>query len=166
MEDLNLLMPDVWKLWLVAGIAFMLMEGITPIMFAFFFAGLGALATALICYFHSTTAASLTQQLLVFSAMSLLSLLFIRPRTLRFIHRNGIRLDGPDVLIGKQAKALTNLQRNGIETGKVQFEGTEWSAFPIEDSPDIPSGSVVEVARVEGLTLYVKLVQTSKEFGG
>ncbi|MCL2147503.1 MAG: NfeD family protein [Synergistaceae bacterium] len=159
MDSLYQLVDEVWKLWLVAGIVFMLIEGLTPGIFSFFFVGLGAFATALICYYHSATAENITQQLLIFSAMSLLSLLLLRPRVLRFIHRNEIQLDGPGMFIGKRAKALTNLQNNGIETGKVQFEGTEWSAFPIEGSPDIPPGSIVEVVRVEGLVLHVRLVQ-------
>jgi membrane protein implicated in regulation of membrane protease activity len=166
MDVLFQYLADAWKNWLVIGIAFMMIEGFTPGSFSFFLIGLGAFVTSVICYFFITIAANLTQQFLIFSVMSLFSLLLLRPRFLSFIQRNEIKLDGPGVFLGKRAKALTNLYRNGIETGKVLFEGTEWPALPSDDSPDISLGSVVEIARMEGLTLYVKLVKTEYKQGG
>ena len=159
MDFLCQVFPEAWKLWLIAGIAFMISEGITAGTFSLFFGGVGALTTALICYFSSTVAANGTQQLLFFSSMSLLSLFLLRSRFLRLIH-NDIRLNGPEAFIGRQARARTNLRRNGLETGKVLFEGTEWSAVPSDDFYDIPAGSTVEVVKMDGLTLHVRLVQT------
>lgn len=151
---------EAWKLWLIVGIIFMLLEGLTPGSFSLFFAGLGALATALACYFSPFFTESVTKQLLFFSAMSLTSLLLLRPRVMRFIHRNETQFDGREAFIGKHAKALTNIQTCGIETGKVLFEGTEWAAIPSGDSPDILAGSVVEITQMEGLTLHVRHVQS------
>jgi membrane protein implicated in regulation of membrane protease activity len=152
---------EVWKIWLVVSIAFMIGEGLTAGSFSLFFAGLGALVTALICYLYPSVAESLTQQLLFFSAISLLSLFLMRPRILSFIHRNKTKLDGPEAFLGKRAKALTNLHKDGIDTGKVLFEGTEWPAASYI-SQEIPAGSTVEIAQIEGLTLHVKLVETER----
>ena len=162
MISLFLIFTEGWKIWLVIGIAFMIGEGLYAGTFALFFGGVGAFATALICYFSSTVAANGTQQLLIFSFISLFSLFLLRSRFLRLIH-NETLLDGPEAFMGKRAKVMTNLRGNGLETGKVLFEGTEWSAVPSDDSPEIPAGSTVEVVRMEGLTLRVKLVQTESK---
>ncbi|MCL1940742.1 MAG: NfeD family protein [Synergistaceae bacterium] len=164
MDYLFQFFAEGWKLWLVVSIAFMMCEGITPGAFSFFFGGLGALAAAAACYFSPSVAVSVTQQLLIFSAMSLFSLLLLRPKVMRFVHKK-TRPGDPEPFIGKRAKALTELRGNGIDTGKVQFEGTEWPAEPSEGSPDIPAGSAVEIVQIEGLTLRVRLVQaeTNKE---
>jgi len=121
--------------------------------------------TALMCYFFPNIAASWVQQLLTFSVMSLFSLFLLQPRFMRLVHK-GARSNGPGVLLGKQAKGMTDLRGSGLETGKVLFEGTEWSATPIDGSPDIPAGSMVEVVQMDGLTLRVKLVQPENKLGG
>ena len=158
MDSLYQIVNEAWKFWLIVGIALMIIEGINPGTFAIFFGGLGAFATAAICYYFPTIAASWTHQFLVFSALSLVSLLLMRPRLRRFIHSK-TRLD-EHAFIGKRAKALTYLRRNSLETGKVMFDGTEWQAVLSEDSPDIPIGGIVEIERMEGLTLQVRHIQT------
>ena len=160
MDLLNSIFTDAWIFWSVIGIALMLCEGITPGSFSLFFLGLGAFAASVACYFYPSVAVSGTQQLLIFSVMSVFSLLLIRPKIIRRIYsKNKSRQNAPEELLGKHAKALTNLSRNGVETGKALFEGTEWSAVPIEDSPDIPAGSTVTVVQMDGLTLKVKLTR-------
>ena len=163
MDLLNRIFTDAWILWSVIGIALMLCEGLTPGTFSLFFGGLGAFATSAVCYFYPSVAVSGTQQLLIFSAMSVFSLLLIRPKIIRRIYnKNKFKQNTLEELLGKHAKALTNLTRNRLETGKALFEGTEWSAVPIEDSPDIPAGSTVTVVQIDGLTLKVKLTRAEK----
>ena len=164
MDSLYQIVTEVWKLWLIIGIVLMIAEGINLGTFALFFGGLGAFATAATCYFSPTVAASWTQQLLFFSALSLTSLLLLRPRLRRLIH-NKTQLD-EHAFIGKRAKALTFLRKNSLETGRVLFDGTEWQAVLSENSPDIPVGGIVEIVQIEGLTLQVRLVQTEHKQGG
>jgi membrane protein implicated in regulation of membrane protease activity len=147
---------EIWKFWLVVGIVFLLAEGVTPGTFALFFGGVGALATAWGCYLFPALARRGTWQLLAFAAASLLSLFLLRPLILRLL-RSDVKLDGPDAFLGKQARVLSTLRKSGLETGRVLFEGAEWSAAPGEGCADeIPAGSVVEVIKVEGLTLRVR----------
>ena len=80
MDFLYDLLIEGWKLWLIVGIVFFFAEGSNPGTFAFFFGGLGALATALMCCFFPIIAKSGTWQLLIFAAASLLSLFLLRPR--------------------------------------------------------------------------------------
>lgn len=162
MDFLWLAFTESWKLWLVASIVFMIGEGFAAGTFSLFFGGVGALSTALVCYFFPSVAANGTQQIMIFSVMSLFSLLLLRSRILRLIYKE-TRLDGLKAFYGKRAKAQTDLSRNRSEAGKVLFDGTEWSATPVDNSPDIPAGSVVEIIQIEGLTLQVRLVQNEKE---
>ena len=153
-------MAEGWKLWVIVGIVFMIAEGMNLGTFSLFFGGIGAFATAVACYFFPDISANVTWQLLLFSAMSLFSLLLLRPRILRRIHKES-KLDG-EMFLGKQAKAMTILCKNDLKAGSVLFEGTEWAAVLSEDSPDIPSGSAVEIVQIEGLTLRVRLVQAGQ----
>ena len=136
----------------------MIGEGFVAGTFALFFGGVGALATALACYLFPSVSESGTQQLMIFSAMSLFSLVLLRHMILRHIHKE-TRLDGLKAFIGKRAKALTDLSMNHPETGKVLFDGTEWPATPTIDTPGIPAGSAVEIVQMDGLTFQVKLAQ-------
>lgn len=159
MEFIYEILLEGWKLWLIVGILFFLAEGVNAGTFALFFGGLGALTTALICYFSATVTESGTWQLLIFSGTSLLSLFFLRNRIMRALQIKG-SVDGPDTFPGKSARALSVLRKTGVDTGRVLFEGTEWRAVLSgeEGSPDeLPEGSVVRIDRIEGLTLYVSL---------
>ncbi|MDR2523882.1 MAG: NfeD family protein, partial [Synergistaceae bacterium] len=150
------LLTEGWKLWLIAGLAFFTAEGVNPGTFALFFGGLGALVTSLTCFFLPSVAESGTWQLLIFAGMSLCSLLLLRSRIARFTRKEA----EPDMFIGRQARALTVLRRNAAETGRVLFEGTEWTAALSSDAPDeIPQGHVVEAVKMEGLTVRVRPVQ-------
>ncbi|MDR1874464.1 MAG: NfeD family protein, partial [Synergistaceae bacterium] len=158
MDFLSQILTEGWKLWLIIGILFFVAEGLNAGTFALFFGGLGALTTALVCRLSPAVTGSGTQQLLIFAAMSLFSLFCLRSRIMRFI-QGDLRLDGPQAFLGRQARVLSVLRRNGPETGWALFEGTEWAAVPSEDAPEeIPPGSVVEVVKMEGLTLRVRPV--------
>ena len=159
MDVLYQALSEGWKLWLTIGIVFFVAEGINPGTFALFFGGVGALATAAVCYVFPPVAKSGTLQLLLFAAMSLSSLFFLRSRLVRLI-QNDTKLDGPDAYVGKQAKTLTVVRKSGLERGRILFDGTEWPAALGEDCPEeIPAGCTVEVVKVEGLTILVRPLQ-------
>ena len=159
MDFLYKLLTEGWKLWLIAGIAFFIAEGVNPGTFALFFGGLGALGTALACFFLPYVAESGTWQLLIFAAASLSSLLLLRPRIVRFTQKKAEPGD-LGVFTGRHARTLTVLRKNAAETGRVLFEGTEWPAALSSDAPDeIPEGRAVEVVKMEGLTVCVRPVR-------
>ena len=148
-------LTEGWKLWLIVGIVFFFAEGVNPGTFALFFGGAGALTTAAACRMFAAVAENGTYQLLIFAAMSVLSLLLLRPRIMRAV-QNEAKLDGPDAYVGKHAKTLTVLSQEG---GRILFEGTEWAAAPSEDClEEIPADSPVEVVKMEGLTIRVRPV--------
>ena len=160
MDFLYQVIGEGWKLWLSIGIIFFLAEGANPGTFALFFAGIGALTTAAACRVSPAVTGSGIYQLLIFAAMSLSSLVLLRRRILRSIQKNGAQLDGPEAYVGKHAKTITILGKDGLETGRILFEGTEWPAEPSEDcQEEIPAGSAVEVVKMEGLTIQVRPVR-------
>ena len=156
MDFLYQALGEGWKLWLIIAIIFFMAEGVNAGTFALFFGGVGALATAAACCVFPAVAESGMFQLLLFAAMSISSLLLLRPAILRFT-QSGEKLGGPDACVGKHAKALTVLNKDG---GRVLFDGTEWAAERAEDCVDeISPGSVVEVIKMDGLTLLVKPIK-------
>ena len=159
MDFLYQIFNEGWKLWLIVSIVFFFAEGVNPGTFALFFGGLGALATAAACCFFTDATQNVTWQLMIFAGMSLASFLLLRPCIARFIQR-GAKPDDLGAFLGKQARTLTVLRKNGLEMGRILFEGTEWAAAPSEDSSDeIPAGAVVEIVKMDGLTAWVKHVR-------
>ena len=142
-------------MWLIIGIILLLAEGVNPGTFAIFFGGVGALVTAAVCYVFPIVAESGSTQLLIFAAMSFSSLMLLRPWILR-LTPNKAKLDGCSAYMGKQAKTLTHLRKDGLKTGRVFFDGTEWPAVPSEEYDEIPAGSTVEIVKREGLTFHVR----------
>ena len=158
MDYLYQILAEGWKLWLIAGIVFFVAEGVNPGTFALFFGGLGALATAAACYLFTDVTQNGAWQLLIFAGMSLASFFLLRPSIARFTRR-GAKLDGGGAFLGKQARTLTVLRKNGLEMGRILFEGTEWAAVPSEASlGEIPAGAAVEIVKMDGLTAWVKRV--------
>jgi membrane-bound serine protease (ClpP class) len=80
---------------------------------------------------------------------------FVIERVVR-VHRRKVTT-GREELVGKTAIARTDLS----PSGQVFFKGERWEAISLSDQ--IKSGDYVIVERVEGLVLYVKLVEKNKE---
>ena len=146
---------EAWKLWFIVAIIFFIIEGCNPGTFAIFFGGIGALATAVICFVSPLFASNGVFQILIFSAMTLSSLFLLRTRLVRLI-QGETKYDGSDSYVGKQARTLTALCKNSLD-GRVFYEGTEWPAMLSEEcQEDIPAGRMVEIVKREGLTFRVK----------
>ena len=58
-------------------------------------------------------------------------------------------------MIGREAKVTVEID-NFNQTGTVLLNGVEWTARSMEDKNIIPSGSRVEICRVEGVKVFVK----------
>jgi membrane protein implicated in regulation of membrane protease activity len=136
-----------WWLWLVLGLALLVLEAITPGGFYVLFFGIGALVVG--------TAAGLGlggpvwAQWLLFSVISAASLVLVRPYLLR-VTRSQERPDPMDTLEGEVATPLEDISPGAV--GKAELRGTTWSAFN-QDSRMLGRGERCRVARVDGLTL-------------
>ncbi len=145
----DLLTPPV--IWFLVGVALFLLELVLPGLIIFFF-GLGAWIVALCLVLFDM---SLTLQLLIFIATSILGLLLLR-RFLKdkfFKENDSNKSSLEEEFIGKVAIAETDL-KPGI-TGRVTFKGTQWSA--VTDDV-IAKGEKVKITERESITLIVKKI--------
>jgi membrane protein implicated in regulation of membrane protease activity len=90
-------------------------------------------------------------QLLMFTVISVLLLLFRRP--LLKLMKYSPESKEMDTLVGEVAFVLDEMEPNAI--GRAELRGAAWSARNTGERP-LSRGERVQVTRVEGLTLHVK----------
>jgi inner membrane protein len=155
-DHLGYLQPALimdWWLWILLGFLLLLAELVTPGGFYILFFGLGAIAVGLLAAFES--AGPTWFQFVLFSIISVLSLLFFRKKLLELTR--GPSTDRVDTYIGETAVALEDISVNGI--GKAEMRGTPWNTRNLSGRP-LTRGERCKVERVEGLTLFVRAETT------
>ena len=91
-------------------------------------------------------------QLFIFAVCSLLSVLFIRPMALRYLHKNEPnRASNADALLGRTGR-VTEAVKAG-SNGYVQIDGDLWKAV---SNTDIPVGTTVRVIGRESTIITVE----------
>jgi membrane protein implicated in regulation of membrane protease activity len=135
-----------WWLWVLLGIALLVVEVSTPGgLFALFF-GVGALCVAPLAVLGFGE----TVQWLAFSVLSLVGLAALRGPLLRRIERSPSR--SPE-LVGEQATLLEDLPAGG--EAKAELRGVPWTARAASGIP-LKKGQRCTVERVDGLTLWLR----------
>ncbi|RME03363.1 MAG: NfeD family protein [Planctomycetota bacterium] len=142
-----------WHLWLISGmvlaIAEMLMPGFWILCFSF-----GAFAGGLTGYLGY----DLASQIGVFSGVSALLVIFIRPLALKFFHKSSPEIEtNINALIGQMGLVVREI-KGRLETGKVKVGGEIWSAISQIDLP-IPEGKQVVIKKIEGNKVIVEPVK-------
>ena len=135
-------------LWLIAAVLLAIGELLTP---GLFFLGPVALA-AVGAAIAAGVGGGIVLQLIVFIAVSLASLAFLRPVARRHIHMPALTRTGTAALVGKKAVVLQRVDANG---GRVRIGGEEWSARAFFEGQTLEPGARVEVAQIEGATALV-----------
>ncbi len=139
-------------LWLYAGAILMLMEVMTP-GFVIFFFGLSAATTGLMRFAFGDSF-SLTWQLISFSALSIVYLVFLR-RWVKSVFSGNVSGNGEaDVEnehVGRVGKVTVAIAPP--LSGRAEIGDAEWTA--VADAP-IPAGANVRVVAQENLTLRVE----------
>jgi membrane protein implicated in regulation of membrane protease activity len=143
-------MEILWWHWLVLGLLLVLAELATAGGFYVIFFGVAALVVGVLSGFD--VAGPLWVQLLLFSALSLASLLLFRARLLEWVQHDPQRPE-IDTLIGEIGIASDELAPGTV--GKVEVRGAAWSARNTTALP-LGRGVRVRVVRVDGLTLDVE----------
>ena len=135
-------------LWLIAAVLLGIGELVTP---GLFFLGPVALA-AVGAAITAGIGGGIILQLIVFIAVSLASLAFLRPIARRHIHMPALTRTGTAALVGTKALVLQRVDVNG---GLVRIGGEEWSARAFFEGQTLEAGARVEVAKIEGATALV-----------
>ena len=139
-----------WWLWILAGLALVVLETITPGgFFAIFFAIAALIIGALV---RLGWAGPEWMQWLLFSALSVLGLLVFRRPLMR-----ALKLGGPgrvvDAIAGESAIVLEDVPAGGV--GKAEMRGSAWSARSASGGP-LEKGRRCQVERVDSLTLWLR----------
>lgn len=137
-----------WWIWVLIGIALLGLEFVSTTLHVSFFAA-GAFLVAVLN--ASGWSAPLWQQLVVFTASSLVAFFFIRPVVMKKLRLNVDRT--VDSLVGEQATAMDDIAVQA--RGKAELRGSTWTAQNVGSTP-LTTGQRCTVERVEGLLLHIR----------
>ena len=137
--------------WLVLLVAFLIMEASTVTLVSLWFA-----AGSLIALFASLLGAALWLQILLFLAVSTLSLIALRPVFRKFI-RPKLTATNVDSVIGSVGLVTVSVD-NVSAVGQVKLGAMEWTARSTAGAP-IAAGTLVKVDRIEGVKVFVSPVE-------
>lgn len=134
--------------WLIAFIALVAGEAATVGLVCIWFAA-GAVGGFLV----AVLGGQFWFQLIVFAAVSALTLALVRPAASRFVRPKRSPTNA-DRVVGQTA-AVTETVDNEAGTGQVKVLGQVWTARSAMGVV-IPAGSQVQVRRIEGVKLFVE----------
>lgn len=137
-----------WWLWLAGGLALVVAELVTPSGFFIIFFGIGAIAVGLLAALGA--AQSFWMQGLLFSVLSVVSLLIFRGRL-----KTTFQAPAPpsiDSFVGVLAVVQEYLAPGAV--GRVEVRGASWSARNTSEATLVP-GQRARVAGIDGLLLTV-----------
>lgn len=139
-----------WWHWLVFGLFLVVVELAAAGGFYVIFFGIAAVLVGLLASVNA--AGSVGVQLILFSVLSVASLLLFRDRLVKRFQGDP-QAPQIDQLVGEIALVTEDLTPGGV--GKVELRGTNWSARTSTGSP-LLRGTRCRVTSVDGLTLSVE----------
>ena len=142
-------------LWIAAIVVLLIIEGATSGLVTIWFA-IGAVAALLVALVD----APVWLQVLVFLAVSFVTLIFTRPLAQRHLNSK-TQPTNADRLIGREC-IVTETIDNIAGTGAVSVGGQTWTARSVSDAPIQPNARAV-VRRIEGVKLIVEVDRETAE---
>jgi membrane protein implicated in regulation of membrane protease activity len=140
-----------WWLWILAGLVLMVAEVVAPGGIIMLFFGVAALIVGALV--AAGLGGPVWFQWLLFSVLSIVSLVTLRGPILRRMREGVARSAQVDSLVGELVLLITDLAP-GAE-GKVELRGTSWTAKNVGDRP-LSKGQQCKVDRIDGLKLFVR----------
>lgn len=143
------LSQNVWLIWVLASIICLLLELTSGDLFILCFS-IGALCSAV----AAALGVGWVLQILIFAFCTLLSIFFVRPVALRWLHRNeDNRLSNADAIMGRVGTVSETIEEGGY--GRVAIDGDDWKAVAL-DGQSIGQGERVTVVGRESIILTVE----------
>lgn len=143
------LSQNVWLIWVLASIICLLLELTSGDLFILCFS-IGALCSAV----AAALGVGWVLQILIFAFFTVLSIFFVRPVALRWLHRNeDNRLSNADALMGRVGTVSETIEEGGY--GRVAIDGDDWKAVAL-DGQSIGQGERVTVVGRESIILTVE----------
>ncbi len=139
----------VWLIWMLVFVLGLIVELGSGDLFILCFA-IGALAASL----TAALGLGIVPQLIAMALCALLSIYFIRPMALRYLHRNDPdRVSNADALIGREGRVSEAIAEGG--SGRVAIDGDDWKAVSADGMAIMKDEKVKVVAR-ESIILTVE----------
>jgi membrane protein implicated in regulation of membrane protease activity len=141
------LLANMWQLWAVVSIICLILELSSGDFFIICFS-IGAVFAII----AAALGLGIYWQLFIFAIFSLLSVIFIRPVALRYLHKNEPnKPSNADALLGRTGKVTEAIAVGG--NGYVQIDGDLWKAV---STTDIPTGETVRVVDRQSTIITVE----------
>lgn len=140
-------MLSIWAIWLLVGLALVIIE--------FFTLGFGVLCFSFGCFaacLLSLCVEGIAWQIAIFSVVSLICFVFIRPSIQKLLGSKEQVQTNADALIGAQATVIEAV--SPTKRGLVKIDGDTWQATSTSD--EFAVGAKVKVASRDGLVLTIK----------
>ena len=147
MNMIDYLIANMWQVWAVVSIVCLILELSSGDFFIICFS-IGAVFSIV----AAVLGLGIYWQLFIFAIFSLLSVLFVRPVALRYLHKNDPnKPSNADALIGRTGKVTEPITVGS--NGYVQIDGDLWRAV---SNSDIPAGTTVRVIGRESTIITVE----------
>ena len=144
---IDYLIANMWQVWAVVSIVCLILE-LSSGYFCIICFSIGAFFSIVAAVFGL----GIYWQLFIFAIFSLLSVLFVRPVALRYLHKNDPnKPSNADALIGRTGKVTEPITVGS--NGYVQIDGDLWRAV---SNSDIPVGTTVRVIGRESTIITVE----------
>ena len=144
---IDFLIANMWQVWAVVSIICLILELSSGDFFIICFS-IGAVFAII----AAVIGLNVYWQLFIFAIFSLLSIFFVRPVALRWLHKNEPnRVSNADALIGRTGKVTEAIHVN--EPGYVQIDGDLWKAV---SDDTIEAGETVRVIDRESTIVTVE----------
>lgn len=128
MTLLDFFVQNLWVAWLLVSLFCLILELTNGDFFIMSFA-VGALGASVSSLFTD----SLIIQTIVFAILTVLSVLYVRPLALKYLHRGeDKRVSNTDALIGRVGRVTEPIGADGY--GRVQIDGDSWKARMVDGS--------------------------------
>ncbi len=142
-------LSNMWQVWAIVAVLCLILELSSGDFFIICFS-IGAVFAII----GAVVGLNVYWQIALFALFSLLSVIFIRPVALRYLHKNEPnKPSNADALLGRTGKVTEAITVGG--NGYVQIDGDLWKAVA-DDSVNIPVGTTVRVVGRESTIITVE----------
>ena len=144
---IDYLIANMWQVWAVVAIVCLILELSSGDFFIICFS-IGAVFALI----SAVLGLSIYWQIFIFALFTLLSVLFVRPVALRYLHKNDPnKLSNADALMGRTGRVTEEIKAGA--SGYVQIDGDLWKAV---SKSDIAVGTTIRVIGRESTILTVE----------
>ncbi|MBR6319457.1 MAG: NfeD family protein [Prevotella sp.] len=140
-------LANMWQVWAIVAVLCLILELSSGDFFIICFS-IGAVVAVV----AAAVGLNVYWQIAIFALFSLLSIFFVRPVALRYLHKNEPnKPSNADALLGRTGRVTEAIQAGA--NGYVQIDGDQWRAV---SHADIPAGTTVRVVGRESTIITVE----------